>query len=78
MSLSYEGRNIDARLSRLVGLEPAAQGEDSQQDWNAARSFLKYRFAGKFPRHVYDNDDFLQECLQRAFRARKPGIRRAT
>jgi hypothetical protein len=66
MQHRFEGDATDASLGRLIGLLPCEPRVSQKLDLEEARSLLRRRLSRKFPRAVYESDDFLQECLLRA------------
>jgi RNA polymerase sigma factor (sigma-70 family) len=68
---SCEKTQVDAALSRLIGLTPYRPELSQQQDWNSVRDFLRRRFAAASLGNAFDNQDLLQDCLIRAVKARQ-------
>lgn len=61
---------IDGALSRLIELTPYTPVDRRQHDWDTARNYLRRRLAGTSLHHVYDSDDLMQECWNRAHAAK--------
>jgi hypothetical protein len=64
MSRRYEEAEIEEALSHLSQADCAQCCERMEHHRDVLRQLLRSRFTASVPRHIYDNDEFLDESLR--------------